>query len=149
MAFSWPQACKACAFDMAIFGFLSGEKKRNSSHHCRTWQPLCPGSPPYPSPHTAPLGWRRPTLEYFSPPATPYYPHALRRIGRPHPLACLFLWRWENGGINEASIRHASRVWGGGRGRGSSPIQECLRKLQEPPQPPRVEASHRLLFGPH
>ena len=56
MAFSWLQACKACAFDMAIFGFLSGEKKRNSSHHCRAWQPLCPGSPPCPSPLHSPSG---------------------------------------------------------------------------------------------
>lgn len=61
--------------------------------------------------------------------------HALRSIGRHHPLACLFIQSWENVEINEASIRQASNVWGwgGGGDRGSVPIQECLRKLQEPP----------------
>lgn len=93
-----------------------GRKKEILPTTAELGSPFALAPLPAPPPYTAPLGWRRPTLEYFSPPATPFYPHALRRMGRPHPLACLFLWSWENGGINEASIRHASRVWEWGEG---------------------------------
>lgn len=119
MAFSWFPVYKACAFDMAIFGFLRGGE-RNSSHNGLAWQLLCPSSPSLllPPPQRLQDEGSRP-LSIPLPPAT-LLPPAPRSYSfcRPHPLACLFIQSWENVEINKASIRQASKVWGGWGGGG-------------------------------